>query len=236
MLRSLTDEEQQAIQWADQQDVDIISMSFGFAEYDLSIAKAIEAVHARRGGSVIFVASAGNSLYEPEKFPARHPFVIPIYATDRYGTFAKSNPSLRSESGLVFGTYGDQLPSRFVDDYGKICQPGSSVATAIAAAIAANMLTYIESLPLVKLAVLDDEVEMEHELERRRERLLSLQKLRTKDGMSGLFNRMAPDKTHPRQRWICPIWFWHDRRDDVERETALLEVASDVRTVVPVRN
>ncbi|KAL8374508.1 hypothetical protein RB599_001285 [Gaeumannomyces hyphopodioides] len=225
----------QAIEWADNQDVDIISMSFGFDENDPSISGAIESVYTRRGGSVIFIASAGNSLYEHEKFPAQHPFVIAIYATDTRGTFVNTNSPLTGDSGPVFGTYaGDQIPSRFTEEYGStICKPGSSVATAIAAAIATITLAYIESLPWVGLAVAD-KVKMDQELKRRREKLLNLQKLRTRVGMSGVFNRMAPDKTQQR-RWICPIWFWHDRPQNEERQTALLEVANDVRIPAPVR-
>ncbi|KLU86582.1 hypothetical protein MAPG_05594 [Magnaporthiopsis poae ATCC 64411] len=223
-----------AIEWADDQDVDIISMSFGFADDDQAISTAIESVHTRRRGSVIFVASAGNSPYEREKFPARHRCVMAIYATDGYGTFAKSNPPLSGDPSLVFGTYGDQIPPRITAQYeSDICQPGSSVATAIAAAIAAIMLAYVESLPWVGLAAAD-EARLEWELERRKERLQNLQKLRTREGMSSLFNRMAPQSIDQR-RWICPIWFWMSRRGNAELETALLEVANGLHTPVPVR-
>jgi len=58
----------QAIKWASEQHrVDVISMSFGFAETDPSIHGAITSVQLARRNAAIFLASAGNSSSEREK-------------------------------------------------------------------------------------------------------------------------------------------------------------------------
>jgi len=208
-------------------------MSFGLEESDELIAEAIEHTHLKRKNSVIFVASAGNSSQEREKFPACHASVISIRATNARGEFLTSNPPLRGTPGHAFGTYGDDIPPRILSDYDNfIGQPGSSVATAIAAAIAAVMLAYIDTLPLIGLDSAEPK-RMKKEIETRESQLISLQKFRTTEGMMHLFERMAPEKEHPKKRWVCPEWFWRERSTDEERERALLEVASDVRIAAP---
>jgi len=233
----------QAIEWATRtHKVDVISMSFGFPETYKAIANIITSVQPQGGDPVVFLASAGNSSYEREKFPAYQHDVLSIRATDCDGTFlTKKPPQDYERPGLVFGAYGDDIPERISSEYGdKICQPGSSIATAIAAAIAAIMLAYVESLPFAlafggkSSAGMKDEA-IEQELGRLREELQDLEKLRTVEGMSLLFNRMAPDKgSHPKERWVCPVWFLgEDRINPVARKEALLEVARSVRSPAP---
>lgn len=233
----------QAIEWATRaHKVDVISMSFGFPETDKAIANVITSVQPQGGDPVIFLASAGNSSYEREKFPAYQHDVLSICATDCHGNFSTKKPPHEYERpGLVFGAYGDNIPERISSEYGdKICQPGSSIATAIAAGMAAIILAYVESLPFAlafggkSCAGLKDEV-IKEELGRLRDELQDLEKLRTVEGMSLLFNRMAPDKgSHSKERWVCPVWFFgEDRIDNVARKEALLEVARSVRSTAP---
>ncbi|KAK4161716.1 hypothetical protein QBC43DRAFT_242957 [Cladorrhinum sp. PSN259] len=227
----------QAIEWATRtHKVDVISMSFGFPETDKAIANIITSVQPQGGDPVVFLASAGNSSYEREKFPAYQHDVLSIRATDCDGTFLTKKPPQDCERpGLVFGAYGHNIPERISSEYDdNICQPGSSIATAIAAAIAAIMLAYVESLPFTLASEMQDEI-IKQELGRLREELQDLEKLRTVEGMSLLFNRMAPDKaSRSKERWVCPVWFFgEDRTHHVARKEALLEVARSVRSPAP---
>jgi len=235
----------QAIKWASSQhEADVISMSFGFRDTDKSIADAITSAQLARGNAVVFLASAGNSSSERERFPAYHQDVLSIRATNCDGAFlAKRPPQDNERPGLVFGTYGDDIPDRITKEHGpEICKPGSSIATAVAAGIAAVMIAYSESLPFrfaldagIKSKGGEEIAALEQELRRQRDELKDLQKLRTVEGMSLLFNHMAPDKVlHQRERWICPVWFFGEESiTDILRKNSLLQVASGVRTPAP---
>ncbi|KAK2675041.1 Peptidase S8/S53 domain [Fusarium oxysporum f. sp. vasinfectum] len=141
-LEHSSDQIAKAIRWAGlEAEVDIISMSFGFPHDDDAISTAIEEVERSR--EIIFLASAGNNAaYQREAFPARHRSVISVRATDCQGTFNASNPPITDRSTIALGTFGDNLPTRLNDEIAKrfgphICHPGSSIATAVAAGIAA---------------------------------------------------------------------------------------------------
>jgi len=73
-----------------------------------------------------------------------------------HGDFLTLNPPLGRAPGHAVGTHGDDIPSRIVDDYDdSISQPGSSVATTIAATMAAVMLSHIKTLPLIRIDSVD---------------------------------------------------------------------------------
>ncbi|RSL44255.1 hypothetical protein CEP53_011316 [Fusarium sp. AF-6] len=97
------------------------------------------------------MASSGNSSDEAEAFPARHPDVISIHATSCHGKFLDSNSQRPTHGSYILGTFGNDIPSRitaeFESQYPGVCQPGSSVATAVAAGIAGLMLALIASRP-----------------------------------------------------------------------------------------
>ncbi|KAG5656070.1 hypothetical protein KAF25_001640 [Fusarium avenaceum] len=138
-LDSSSDQIAQAIRWAAlEAGVDIISMSFGFPHDDDAIAKAIE--DAERNRNMIFLASAGNNAaYQRESFPARH---------------SASNPPIIDRNDIVLGTFGDNIPAHLNDEITKqfgshICHPGSSIATAVAAGIAASTIAYADVLSTV---------------------------------------------------------------------------------------
>ncbi|KAK2611671.1 hypothetical protein N8I77_005001 [Diaporthe amygdali] len=147
----------EAIQWAGiDRKANIISMSFGFRKENKAILDAIDKVKQER--SVIFLSSAGNIPSENERFPARHHSVTSIYATNYKGIFSDSNPKIEIGNKVVMGTFGDDLPgdicTAFERRFGRnVCQPGSSIATAVAAGIAATMLAYVTVLP--KLVSMD---------------------------------------------------------------------------------
>ncbi|KAK4222784.1 hypothetical protein QBC38DRAFT_400820 [Podospora fimiseda] len=193
-----------AILWAagDECRADIISMSFGFPKEHKGIEQAIELASSTREKAVIFLASAGNSSSEPENFPARHPSVTAIYAANADGVFEQTNPRPRTDGASVLGTYATNLPQDLSDlinsRFPNACQPGSSVATAVAAGIAATMLAYADALP--------------HLVAESSERTLNL--LRETRGMESMFKEMTR-KAHSNssQCFIDPISFWRDTAD-----------------------
>lgn len=187
-------------------------MSFGFPASDNNvceeISEAIEEVKKKRGGRIIFIASAGNSgVYEDETFPATHPSVISIRATDSLGTFMDTNPRNKSENSVVFGAIGDDIPS-YLREFGPdVSLPGTSAATAVAAGIAAIMLGYVLILPQL--------VKIEHE-----EGILK--KLWTTTGMRNMFMKMSDDMGG-RRRFLNPSKFFLDKSTPHSRYCAIYD-------------
>lgn len=177
-------------------------MSFGFPKNHEGIDCAIRTVQSQRRESVLFLASAGNSSSEDENFPARHSSVISIYAANCRGTFLETNPRLRDGAPAIWGTYGGDIPGGYFTDiremYPNVCQPGSSIATAVAAGISATMIAYADLLPCLETSIKAD--------------LGSLQLglLRRKSGMEALFYSMAKRDGNRRQWFIDAISFWRD--------------------------
>lgn len=183
-------------------------MSFGFPRNHRGISEAIREVAARECG-IIFLASAGNSSDEAEAFPARHSEVISIYATNRHGTFLDSNSQRPNDGTHILGTYGDGIPpeitAEFDREYRGVCQPGSSVATAVAASMAAIMLAYIAALPKLFASSTDSKV---------------LQRAHGSRGMEALFRKMGPEPSHGRF-FINPVDFWRVNNTDEARFHAI---------------
>ncbi|KAF3902144.1 Tk-subtilisin [Orbilia brochopaga] len=204
-----------AIRWADECEADIISMSFGFPKESSVIKDAIDEVYKKRNGSVIFLASAGNSSYDNEAFPANDPAVIAIYATDCYGAFAATNPRNREEGPHILGTFGDNLSEDICTEmdahYPNVCEPGSSVSTAIAAGIVATLLLYATVLPAIGPIPCGPD---------------TFQPLWGKKGMKKMLYKISqnPDQ---RRRFVNPIPFWTDR-SDLDRWCDMHTVASEV--------
>lgn len=196
---------------------DIISMSFGFPYDDQGIREAIETVQKERQEDIIFLASAGNSSTDDESFPARHPAVISVYATDRYGTFLRSNSASTANGAAVLGTYGDDIPDYIKEEFGitypEVCQPGSSVATAIMAGISATMLIYTTILPSLQGKAASS----------------AFHRLRTTKGMEKILQRLVQhDPEHPRLMAVKPARFWKSRPNDSSRYTAFCETLADL--------
>ncbi|RSL91789.1 hypothetical protein CEP51_000029 [Fusarium floridanum] len=207
-LTECQDKIAEAIRWAGSQGADIISMSFGFPRKHQGISEAIYEVASREGGA-IFLASAGNSSDEAEAFPARHSKVISIYATNRHGTFLESNSQRPNNGTHILGTYGDGIPpeimAEFDREYRGVCQPGSSVATAVAAGIAAIMLAYIAALPKLFPSYNGSE---------------TLHRAHDSRGMEALFRKMGPQLPDGRF-FINPVDFWRVNNTDEARFHAI---------------
>ncbi|KAL7922429.1 hypothetical protein ACQKWADRAFT_320713 [Trichoderma austrokoningii] len=208
----------EAILWAGRfGEADIISMSFGFLDDDGGIREAIETVHKERRGRVIFLASAGNSSTDDESFPARHPSVISVYATDCHGTFLRSNSASTTNGAAILGTYGDDIPAYIREEfsaiYPDVCQSGSSIATAIMAGISATLLIYAGILPSLTVKAAS----------------ASLQRIWTTKGMEKVLDRLVQkDPEHARLKAVKPAWFWKDKPSDFFRFIAMADALSDL--------
>lgn len=186
-------------------------MAFGFPQDDKGIAEAIEKVRSNQHGSIIFSASAGNSPHEDENFPARHRSVIPVYATNCYGVFLQTNPCLRDDSPTILGIYGADLPddlyAGLTQKFPKVCQSGSSVATAIGTSVCAIMLAYATVLRLLA----SDDLAAKSSIS-------ILELLWTSEGMGAMFKEMVRNK-QGRQWFVDLIAFWRDTKDNAAKNS-----------------
>lgn len=197
-------------------------MSWGVSAIDKEgIKDAITEVRSQRNEDIIFLASAGNSDTDDESFPARLPTVIGVYGTDCHGFPLRSNAAMPPNAAWALGTYGTDLPDRlsdeFRDEYPEICQPGTSIATAVMAAISATLLGYATVLPSL--------VDPAHDI---------LRRLWTLDGMEAVLRRMAPDE-NSRLRAVKPPVFWKNKSDDTSRYCAIHDALSEVERLLPRR-
>ncbi|KAI0441003.1 S8 family peptidase [Xylaria telfairii] len=188
---------------------DIISMSFGIPHERRreckAISDSIEKVTKERDGSVLFFAAAGNSGIKRENFPASHKDVISIYATNSDGGFLESNPSQPEDGPKLLGTYGTDIPPTIMREiqtpFPHIdLSAGSSIATAIAAGVAAMTLSYVAALPsLLEFNQFETECA----------------KLHTKSGMEQMLYVMSVVKVY-KHHFINPVGFWGEKGKDME--------------------
>ena len=184
-------------------------MSFGFPNksgktYPV-ISDAIEKVRQERKGSVLFLASAGNSWERKRDFPASHQDVIPIYAGNSKGEFLGSTPTQTGKGPKKLGTYGTDIPPAITEEVSvpfpkADLSAGTSIATAIAAGIVAMTLSYIAVLPsMLKVTGLEQ----------------VCANLYTKKGMEQMLYSMSL-QTNYRQQFINPVWFWGQKQQDCD--------------------
>ncbi|KAK6435170.1 hypothetical protein LTR95_008644 [Oleoguttula sp. CCFEE 5521] len=152
----------QAINWAiNEQEVDIVSMSFGWAEENegFNITEAIRSACTKRRNRILFFAAASNSGADyGEWFPASHTSVTAVRATTHEGAFDTLNAPPDYAGADVLGTLGVDVPGASRDpEHPETLESGTSSATAITAAIAALVLeaTRIGSTQENSVAYLD---------------------------------------------------------------------------------
>lgn len=191
-------------------------MSFGFPRKSNKIypviSDTIEKVSKKREGSVLFLASAGNSWERMRDFPASHQDVIPIYAGDSKGQFLESTPTQTGKGPKKLGTYGTNIPPTITKEISDFFPKadlgaGTSIATAIAAGIVAMTLSYIAALPSIfKCTQFEQECA----------------KLYTKKGMEQMLYNMSL-QTNFRQHFINPVWFWGQKERDFDVWVSICE-------------
>ncbi|KAI1752133.1 hypothetical protein F4782DRAFT_530745 [Xylaria castorea] len=150
----------QAIDWAIENEVDIINMSFGSEFDDSNVADALDrACNAKRKKTILLAAASNNGRNSKRTFPARYEGVIAIHSLDGKGNDEGGmNPS-RQDYFENFGTLGlgiktswdellpelESLPNKPNTTATTIkYKSGSSYATPIAAGIVANYLEWID--------------------------------------------------------------------------------------------
>ncbi|KAK1056933.1 hypothetical protein LTR74_014531 [Friedmanniomyces endolithicus] len=135
--------------------VDIISMSFG---YQNAIPAIGEVIDDNAGKVIMFGAASNCGGNAPISWPARHPNVICVFATDADGNFYRKDPTPQKGTNLaVLGTsVGGCWPPALNDGGNLQHKSGTSCATPIAAGIAgvvmklmrARKSAFLESLPV----------------------------------------------------------------------------------------
>ncbi|KAK3345893.1 hypothetical protein B0T25DRAFT_571045 [Lasiosphaeria hispida] len=129
--------------------VDFVSLSFGFSYPVEAIRDAIaDAVYSKGGAITFFAASNNEGFNSNEMFPASLGApVISVRGTNRNGAFDSTyNPALSSDES-VFGTLGVDVVSDWPGVNVGRSMSGCSVATPIAATIAAMLLEYAVASP-----------------------------------------------------------------------------------------
>jgi hypothetical protein len=148
-------------------------MSFGFPSelgHD-SIRSELEKASSSSKNILLFAAASNKGKEFVPTFPASDNSVICIYATDGHGYGSKLNPQIHSRK-TRFATLGHGVKSiKAGTKVEEVRGTGTSYATPIAAAIAANIL---------ELAL---RTEMEHKF---------FKKLKSRDGMEKVFSIMVP--------------------------------------------
>lgn len=149
----------------DEWDVDILSLSFGFASreepggYD-AFERALEYASGR--GKLIFAAASNSGANQRRAYPARHDYAICVHATAALGRPSAFNPP-PEPAGHNFATIGEAVecpwPRALCDRAANPCclawKSGTSFATPVAAAVAAFLLRYAaESLDDIDLRLL----------------------------------------------------------------------------------
>ncbi|EEQ33048.1 NWD2 [Microsporum canis CBS 113480] len=138
--------------------VDIISMSMSFRSEHPIVGNAI--IEASKKEKIIFVAACNDGANLPKpSFPANMPEVICINATDGHGNLSKFNPPPR-KGYYNFGTLGEAIylgssQSTSSQGFSKRVS-GTSFATPLAAAIAANFIEFLRQSQHRKFKVSDE--------------------------------------------------------------------------------
>ncbi|KAI8634153.1 hypothetical protein F5Y19DRAFT_412143 [Xylariaceae sp. FL1651] len=138
-----------ALRWAGEQ-ADIINLSFSLGsmpipEVDTAIRDLLSA------NKLIFVAASNTGGFGSRLWPASRPGVFAIHATNEFGNVdINLNPQPIAHADN-FATYGCDIESYWKGHHRSIS--GTSFATPVAAAIAANVLEYARrtlSEPIIK--------------------------------------------------------------------------------------
>ncbi|UKZ79327.1 hypothetical protein TrVFT333_007077 [Trichoderma virens FT-333] len=125
--------------------VDVISMSFGIREYNEPMKTAISnALHSQ---TLLFAAASNDGANLGRAFPAKYPSVFCIHSTDGNGNPSTFNPTA-DDKDVNFSLLGEHVSSHWPVGKNGHNEPvnvlsGTSVATPIAAGLAAAILSFV---------------------------------------------------------------------------------------------
>ena len=185
-------------------------MSFGYAEEQSCISRAIRRAIHERDNSILFLAAASNfGANDKEMFPARHHSVISVRGTNANGDFEDFNPSKGQNEQTAFGTLGLEVPGAWLSDFdGDVYKSGCSVATAIAAGIVGMLLEYVNRK--------SDENGFQD----------VMKKIRTREGMEAMFRALASRTLKESYLYLTP---WKlESKTDTQRSALFMTALSDI--------
>ncbi|ROW16420.1 hypothetical protein VPNG_02824 [Cytospora leucostoma] len=188
-----------AIRWAAEKQVDIITMSFGFADRTNELQQFANEIERAHKADIISFSAASNIGGNGERaYPAREPSVMCIHAVDGLGNNCGGfNPSA-VENEENFATLGIGISC--VWDEERCSRSGTSYATPIAAGFAANALEYATY----------------HKNEDNLD-LTTHTRLRKPSGMRRMFMLMADERDKGSgYLWVRPWKFWSEDATDSE--------------------
>lgn len=122
----------------------MIVMCFGFDEPIPLIRKAMDRAHKTEKPPLFFAATRNDGAHKRMVWPAKDPSVIGISSTTANGAASSFNP-LGTDAHPVLYAFGEGVPVNVIDPRnpdGHITKyvSGTSYATPVAAALAANLL------------------------------------------------------------------------------------------------
>ncbi|KAF5530947.1 intracellular serine protease [Fusarium mexicanum] len=125
--------------------VDVISMSFGIREFDEELRNAIG--YAREKNTLMFAAASNDGLNHGRAFPAKDSRVFCIHSSNGLGVPSGFNP-MAEEDDVNLCLLGEDVESYWpvsmnAQYQGIRVMSGTSVATPIAAGIAASLLSFV---------------------------------------------------------------------------------------------
>lgn len=140
------DKDLQAVEWAIEKKVDIISISWVTTQHNERLREAIK--NAVRGSAthhpiLVFCSTADEGVYSGKIYPADFEGTMRVAATDKYGTIrSASQPRVDI---LVPGEDIEAEGPSYMGEYVKSTVSGSSVATALASGIASLALLLLRT-------------------------------------------------------------------------------------------
>jgi hypothetical protein len=134
----------QAIQWAIDEEVDIINLSFGFDDSDPVVRSVLKKAQSKR--ILIFAAMANGGVHEKAAWPAKSNLVIGIHSCVDMGARSSifTPKPVTSPPNYNFMVIGERIPAfgLIAKSRGDCYVEGTSFATPVAVAIAALILAF----------------------------------------------------------------------------------------------
>jgi hypothetical protein len=128
--------------------VDIISMSFGYESMDEAIDDALRLAGEHKVLLIAAASNVGGNTARARRWPSERDNVISIRAAEGRGGEWDGNPPPCAYA-YNFATLGVMVPVWSTpDEHGisqQICRTGTSIATPVAAAVAASVIEFIRN-------------------------------------------------------------------------------------------